>query len=209
MSKVKSHSIQVQKDAFDEWFRRSLKSMVWGCLRQKYAKVTFTPYSLWFPTSMLKFRPQLQEAGYEGVFQQKKRDRQKTIFATLNCETCQTWWHFWSLVQDPIFHRGKYTAEGYPSNPSFHQSDAGGLRLRDFLQDHQIPSCWEACAKTYWALNCHETPLLSKHHRQIMANNFLNRFVRWSTTTGKLLPKFEVPVWSSRTIDVPFLGFEL
>ncbi|CAK9001954.1 unnamed protein product [Durusdinium trenchii] len=42
---------EVQKDAYDEWFR-----------------------------------PQLLDAGYEGVFQQKKRD--------------------------PIFHRGKYTAEG-------------------------------------------------------------------------------------------------
>jgi len=42
---------EVQKDAFDDWFR-----------------------------------PQLAEAGYEGVFQQKKRE--------------------------PIFHRGKYTAEG-------------------------------------------------------------------------------------------------
>eukprot|EP00913_Durusdinium_trenchii_P016224 g15246.t1 len=36
------------------------------------------------------FRPQLLEAGYEGVFQQKKRD----------------------CLRDPIFHHGKYIAEG-------------------------------------------------------------------------------------------------
>ncbi|CAE7308939.1 CCR4-1 [Symbiodinium sp. CCMP2592] len=57
MKELKAHAAdiitlqEVQKDAFDDWFR-----------------------------------PGLQEAGYEGVFQQKKRD--------------------------PIFHRGKYTAEG-------------------------------------------------------------------------------------------------
>jgi len=99
-----------------EWLSKQFKVMNWNILADLYATETYFPYCekwalswTWRKHLILKelksmtadiitlqevqkdafedwFRPQLAEAGYEGVFQQKKRD--------------------------PIFHRGKYTAEG-------------------------------------------------------------------------------------------------
>eukprot|EP00933_Yihiella_yeosuensis_P069437 TRINITY_DN7597_c1_g2_i3.p1 TRINITY_DN7597_c1_g2~~TRINITY_DN7597_c1_g2_i3.p1 ORF type:complete len:622 (-),score=103.38 TRINITY_DN7597_c1_g2_i3:190-1974(-) len=99
-----------------EWLSKQFKVMNWNVLADLYATETVYPYCekwalswSWRKHMILKelksmaadiitlqevqkdafddwFRPQLAEAGYEGVFQAKKRD--------------------------PIFHRGKYTAEG-------------------------------------------------------------------------------------------------
>mmetsp|Transcript_76636 Transcript_76636/g.135209 ORF Transcript_76636/g.135209 Transcript_76636/m.135209 type:complete len:591 (+) Transcript_76636:68-1840(+) len=99
-----------------EWLSKQFKVMNWNVLADLYATESVYPYCekwalswTWRKHLILKelksmaadiitlqevqkdafddwFRPQLAEAGYEGVFQQKKRD--------------------------PIFHRGKYTAEG-------------------------------------------------------------------------------------------------
>jgi len=99
-----------------EWLSKQFKVMNWNVLADLYATESVYPYCekwalswTWRKHLILKelksmaadvitlqevqkdaydewFRPQLQEAGYEGIFQQKKRD--------------------------PIFHRGKYTAEG-------------------------------------------------------------------------------------------------
>mmetsp|Transcript_17523 Transcript_17523/g.52712 ORF Transcript_17523/g.52712 Transcript_17523/m.52712 type:complete len:626 (-) Transcript_17523:269-2146(-) len=99
-----------------EWLSKQFKVMNWNVLADLYATESVYPYCekwalswSWRKHLILKelksmaadiitlqevqkdafddwFRPQLAEAGYEGIFQQKKRD--------------------------PIFHRGKYTAEG-------------------------------------------------------------------------------------------------
>ncbi|CAJ1350734.1 unnamed protein product [Effrenium voratum] len=99
-----------------EWLNKQFKVMNWNVLADLYATESVYPYCekwalswTWRKHLIMKelksmaadiitlqevqkdaydewFRPQLAEAGYEGVFQQKKRD--------------------------PIFHRGKYTAEG-------------------------------------------------------------------------------------------------
>lgn len=99
-----------------EWLTKQFKVMNWNVLADLYANESVYPYCekwalnwTWRKHLIMKelksmavdtitlqevqkdafdewFRPQLHEAGYEGVFQQKKRD--------------------------PIFHRGKYTAEG-------------------------------------------------------------------------------------------------
>ncbi|CAE8602239.1 unnamed protein product, partial [Polarella glacialis] len=99
-----------------EWLSKQFKVMNWNVLADLYATESVYPYCekwalswTWRKHLILKelksmaadiitlqevqkdafddwFRPQLAEAGYEGVFQQKKRE--------------------------PIFHRGKYTAEG-------------------------------------------------------------------------------------------------
>jgi len=99
-----------------EWLSKQFKVMNWNVLADLYATESVYPYCekwalswTWRKHLILKelksmaadiitlqevqkdayddwFRPQLAEAGYEGIFQQKKRD--------------------------PIFHRGKYTAEG-------------------------------------------------------------------------------------------------
>lgn len=76
--------------------------------------------SVTLPISMqlnLKFRrmcrPQLQDAGYEGVFQHKKRDSSfaQTKAKLVTCRIAELQKSTFS--QDPIFHRGKYTAEGF------------------------------------------------------------------------------------------------
>lgn len=99
-----------------EWLSQQFKVMNWNVLADLYATEAVYPYCekwalnwSWRKHLILKelksmaadiitlqevqkdayddwFRPQLMECGYEGVFQQKKRE--------------------------PIFHRGKYTAEG-------------------------------------------------------------------------------------------------
>jgi len=99
-----------------EWLSKQFKVMNWNVLADLYATESVYPYCekwalswTWRKHLILKelksmaadiitlqevqkdayddwFRPQLAEAGYEGIFQQKKRE--------------------------PIFHRGKYTAEG-------------------------------------------------------------------------------------------------
>jgi len=99
-----------------EWLIKQFKVMNWNVLADLYATEQYFPYCekwalswTWRKHLIIKelksmtadiitlqevqkdafeewFRPQLAEAGYEGVFQQKKRE--------------------------PIFHRGKYTAEG-------------------------------------------------------------------------------------------------
>eukprot|EP00929_Paragymnodinium_shiwhaense_P007078 TRINITY_DN111037_c0_g1_i1.p1 TRINITY_DN111037_c0_g1~~TRINITY_DN111037_c0_g1_i1.p1 ORF type:complete len:639 (-),score=159.56 TRINITY_DN111037_c0_g1_i1:285-2201(-) len=99
-----------------EWLNQQFKVMNWNVLADLYATESVYPYCekwalswSWRKHLILKelksmaadiitlqevqkdafddwFRPQLAEAGYEGVYQQKKRE--------------------------PIFHRGKYTAEG-------------------------------------------------------------------------------------------------
>lgn len=99
-----------------EWLSQQFKVMNWNVLADLYATESIYPYCekwalswTWRKHLILKelksmaadiitlqevqkdafeewFRPQLAEAGYEGVYQQKKRE--------------------------PIFHRGKYTAEG-------------------------------------------------------------------------------------------------
>jgi CCR4-NOT transcription complex subunit 6 len=99
-----------------EWLSQQFKVMNWNVLADLYATESVYPYCekwalswSWRKHLILKelksmaadiitlqevqkdafddwFRPELAEAGYEGVFQQKKRE--------------------------PIFHRGKYTAEG-------------------------------------------------------------------------------------------------
>lgn len=99
-----------------EWLSQQFKVMNWNVLADLYASESVYPYCekwalswTWRKHLILKelksmaadiitlqevqkdvfddwFKPQLAEAGYEGVFQQKKRE--------------------------PIFHRGKYTAEG-------------------------------------------------------------------------------------------------
>lgn len=99
-----------------EWLNQQFKVMNWNVLADLYATESVYPYCekwalswTWRKHLVLKelksmaadiitlqevqkdayddwFRPQLAEAGFEGVFQQKKRD--------------------------PIFHRGRYTAEG-------------------------------------------------------------------------------------------------
>jgi len=99
-----------------EWLSKQFKVMNWNVLADLYATESAYPYCekwalswTWRKHLILKelksmaadiitlqevqkdayddwFRPQLAEAGFEGIFQQKKRD--------------------------PIFHRGKYTAEG-------------------------------------------------------------------------------------------------
>eukprot|EP00927_Polykrikos_kofoidii_P060512 TRINITY_DN55470_c0_g1_i1.p1 TRINITY_DN55470_c0_g1~~TRINITY_DN55470_c0_g1_i1.p1 ORF type:complete len:652 (+),score=101.24 TRINITY_DN55470_c0_g1_i1:42-1958(+) len=99
-----------------EWLSQQFKVMNWNVLADLYASESVYPYCekwalswTWRKHLILKelksmaadiitlqevqkdafddwFRPQLAEAGYEGVFQQKRRE--------------------------PIFHRGKYTAEG-------------------------------------------------------------------------------------------------
>jgi len=99
-----------------EWLSQQFKVMNWNILADLYATESFFPYCekwalswSWRKHLILKelksmaadiitlqevqkdayddwFRPQLAEAGYEGVFQQKKRE--------------------------PMFHRGRYTAEG-------------------------------------------------------------------------------------------------
>eukprot|EP00440_Ansanella_granifera_P073731 gb/GFBE01080005.1/.p1 GENE.gb/GFBE01080005.1/~~gb/GFBE01080005.1/.p1 ORF type:complete len:594 (+),score=121.79 gb/GFBE01080005.1/:1-1782(+) len=99
-----------------EWLSKQFKVMNWNVLADLYATESVYPYCekwalswTWRKHLILKelksmaadiitlqevqkdafddwFRPQLAEAGYEGMFQAKKRD--------------------------PIFHRGKYTAEG-------------------------------------------------------------------------------------------------
>jgi len=99
-----------------EWLSQQFKVMNWNVLADLYATESVYPYCekwalswSWRKHLILKelksmaadiitlqevqkdafddwFRPQLAEAGYEGVYQQKKRE--------------------------PIFHRGKYTAEG-------------------------------------------------------------------------------------------------
>lgn len=99
-----------------EWLNKQFKVMNWNVLADLYANESVYPYCekwalswTWRKHLIMKelksmavdiitlqevqkdaydewFRPQLQDAGYEGVFQHKKRD--------------------------PIFHRGKYTAEG-------------------------------------------------------------------------------------------------
>lgn len=99
-----------------EWLSQQFKVMNWNVLADLYATEAVYPYCekwalswSWRKHLILKelksmaadiitlqevqkdayddwFRPQLAECGYEGVFQQKKRE--------------------------PIFHRGKYTAEG-------------------------------------------------------------------------------------------------
>ncbi|CAK0911320.1 unnamed protein product [Prorocentrum cordatum] len=99
-----------------EWLSKQFKVMNWNVLADLYATESVYPYCekwalswTWRKHLILKelksmtadiitlqevqkdafddwFKPQLAEAGYEGIYQQKKRD--------------------------PIFHRGKYTAEG-------------------------------------------------------------------------------------------------
>lgn len=99
-----------------EWLSKQFKVMNWNVLADLYATESVYPYCEkwalswnWRKHLILKelksmaadiitlqevqkdayddwFRPQLAEAGYEGIFQQKKRE--------------------------PIFHKGKYTAEG-------------------------------------------------------------------------------------------------
>eukprot|EP00931_Biecheleriopsis_adriatica_P061422 TRINITY_DN3692_c0_g3_i1.p1 TRINITY_DN3692_c0_g3~~TRINITY_DN3692_c0_g3_i1.p1 ORF type:complete len:618 (+),score=115.26 TRINITY_DN3692_c0_g3_i1:94-1947(+) len=99
-----------------EWLSKQFKVMNWNVLADLYATESVYPYCEkwalswnWRKHLILKelksmaadiitlqeiqkdafddwFRPQLAEAGYEGIYQQKKRD--------------------------PIFHRGKYTTEG-------------------------------------------------------------------------------------------------
>lgn len=99
-----------------EWLSQQFKVMNWNVLADLYATESVYPYCEkwalswnWRKHLILKelksmaadiitlqevqqdayndwFRPELAEAGYEGIYQQKKRD--------------------------PIFHRGKYTAEG-------------------------------------------------------------------------------------------------
>lgn len=99
-----------------EWLSKQFKVMNWNVLADLYATESVYPYCekwalswTWRKHLIMKelksmaadiitlqevqkdayddwFRPQLVEAGFEGVFQQKKRE--------------------------PIFHRGKYTAEG-------------------------------------------------------------------------------------------------
>jgi len=99
-----------------EWLSQQFKVMNWNILADLYATESVYPYCekwalswTWRKHLILKelksmtadiitlqevqkdaydewFRPQLSEAGYEGIFQQKKRE--------------------------PIFHRGKYTSEG-------------------------------------------------------------------------------------------------
>lgn len=99
-----------------EWLSQQFKVMNWNILADLYATESVYPYCekwalswTWRKHLILKelksmtadiitlqevqkdayddwFRPQLAEAGYEGIFQQKKRE--------------------------PIFHRGKYTSEG-------------------------------------------------------------------------------------------------
>lgn len=60
-------------------------------------------------------RPQLQDAGYEGVFQHKKRDRSSFAQTKAKLVTCCRIPELQksTFSQDPIFHRGKYTAEGF------------------------------------------------------------------------------------------------
>lgn len=99
-----------------EWLSQQFKVMNWNILADLYATEAVYPYCekwalswSWRKHLIIKelksmtadiitlqevqkdaydewFRPELQEAGYEGLFQQKRRD--------------------------PIFHRGKYTSEG-------------------------------------------------------------------------------------------------
>lgn len=99
-----------------EWITKQFKVMNWNVLADLYASESVYPYCekwalcwTWRKHLIMKelksmaadiitlqevqkdaydewFRPELQEVGYEGVYQQKKRD--------------------------PIFHRGRYTAEG-------------------------------------------------------------------------------------------------
>jgi len=107
----------ISKAAFNaEWLSKQFKVMNWNVLADLYATESVYPYCekwalswTWRKHLIMKelksmaadiitlqevqkdcyddwFRPELAEAGYEGIFQQKKRE--------------------------PIFHRGKYTAEG-------------------------------------------------------------------------------------------------